>query len=50
MADLFLIPQLYNAERFDVGLEAYPTLKRIQGNAAQTEEYQASHPDRFKPE
>jgi len=29
LADCFLVPQVYNAERFDCDLEAYPTLTAI---------------------
>lgn len=49
MADMFLLPQLYNAERFSVSLEAFPTIQKIQKNCVETEGYKASHPDRFKP-
>ena len=31
MADCCLIPQIYNAERFAVSMERYPTLRRIHG-------------------
>jgi len=49
MADLFLIPQLYNAIRFDVNLNDYPTICQIQENACKTEGYLKSHPDNYKP-
>lgn len=29
MADLFLVPQMFNAKRFELDLAPYPTLKRI---------------------
>ena len=29
LADCCLVPQIYNAERFGVSLDAYPTLRRI---------------------
>ena len=50
MADLCLIPQCYNAERFGVIMTDYPTLHRIQKAALNTPSGMASHPDRFKPE
>ena len=45
-ADVCLIPQLYNARRFDVPLNAYPTLLRAEDNANQMEAFAAAHPDR----
>ena len=45
-ADVCLIPQLYNARRFDVPLDAYPTLLRADENANQLEAFAAAHPDR----
>jgi maleylacetoacetate isomerase len=49
LADLCLIPQCYNAARFDVSLDTYPTIARIHENALKTEAYRQSEPDRFKP-
>jgi maleylpyruvate isomerase len=49
IADICLIPQCYSAGRFDITLEAYPAIARIQAEAAKLGAYQASHPDRFKP-
>ena len=45
-ADVCLIPQLYNARRFDVPLDDYPTLLRAEENANQLEAFAAAHPDR----
>ena len=45
-ADVCLIPQLYNARRFDVSLDAYPTLLRAEDNANQMPGFAAAHPDR----
>ena len=45
-ADVCLIPQLYNARRFDVPLDAYPTLLRAEENANQMLGFAAAHPDR----
>ena len=45
-ADVCLIPQLYNARRFDVPLDSYPTLLRADENANQLEAFAAAHPDR----
>ena len=46
VADVCLIPQLYNARRFDVPLDGYPTLLRAEENANKLEAFQAAHPDK----
>ena len=48
IADICLVPQLYNARRFDVPLEAYPTLLRADASANALEAFAAAHPDRQK--
>jgi len=45
-ADVCLVPQLYNARRFNVPLDAYPTLLRADENANNMEAFAAAHPDR----
>jgi maleylacetoacetate isomerase len=45
-ADVCLVPQLYNARRFDVRLDDYPTLLRAEDNANRIEAFAAAHPDR----
>jgi maleylacetoacetate isomerase len=45
-ADVLLVPQLYNARRYDVPLDAYPTLLRAEENANKLEGFAAAHPDR----
>ena len=47
-ADVLLIPQLYNARRYDVPLDAFPTLLRADENANKLEAFAAAHPDRQK--
>jgi maleylacetoacetate isomerase len=49
VADLCLIPQLYNAERWEVPYTDLQTLVRIQETCVASESYLASHPDAFKP-
>ncbi len=49
-ADVLLVPQLYNARRFNVPLEGYPTLLRAEDNANKLEPFAAAHPDRQKVE
>jgi len=45
-ADVCLVPQLYNARRFNVPLDDYPTLLRAEANANALEGFAAAHPDR----
>jgi maleylacetoacetate isomerase len=45
-ADVLLVPQLYNARRYNVPLDAYPTLLRAEENANNIEAFAAAHPDR----
>ena len=45
-ADVCLVPQLYNARRFDVPLDDYPTLLRAEDNANKLDAFAAAHPDR----
>ena len=45
-ADVCLVPQLYNARRFDVPIDDYPTLLRAEENANNLEAFAAAHPDR----
>lgn len=44
-ADLMLVPQMYNARRFGVVLDNYPTLVRVDAACAELPAFQASHPD-----
>jgi maleylpyruvate isomerase len=46
LADIYLVPQLYNARRFGVALEAFPTLVRIDAGLATHPAFAAAHPDR----
>ena len=45
-ADVCLVPQLFNARRFNVPLDGYPTLVRADENANRLEAFAAAHPDR----
>jgi maleylacetoacetate isomerase len=49
ISDAFLVPQLYNARRFDVPLLAYPRLRAADAAAAGIEAFAAAHPDRVAP-
>ncbi len=46
LADVMLVPQMFNARRFNVPLDAYPTLLRADENACRIEAFAAAHPDR----
>jgi maleylacetoacetate isomerase len=48
IADVCLLPQLYNARRYNVPLDAYPTLLRADENASKLDAFAAAHPDRQK--
>jgi maleylacetoacetate isomerase len=50
LADICLVPQLYNARRFAVPLDAYPTLLRADEAANQLDAFAAAHPDRVAPQ
>jgi maleylacetoacetate isomerase len=46
LADVCLVPQLYNARRFNVPLEGYVTLLRADESASKLQAFAAAHPDR----
>ncbi|XP_066468201.1 maleylacetoacetate isomerase isoform X2 [Tiliqua scincoides] len=46
MADLCLVPQVYNAERYKVELAPYPTIIRINKALLELEAFHTSHPSR----
>jgi maleylacetoacetate isomerase len=46
LADICLVPQLYNARRFSVPLTDYPTLRRADETASAHAAFAAAHPDR----
>lgn len=45
MADLFLVPQMYNARRFGVDLTAFPHLVAVDAACSQLPAFIAAHPD-----
>jgi len=49
-ADLCLVPQVYNAKRYDIDLSVYPTVLRICAEAEKTSGWKESEPEKFKPE
>ena len=46
LADICLVPQLYNARRFSVPIADYPTLRRADETASAHPAFAAAHPDR----
>jgi maleylpyruvate isomerase len=46
IADCCLVPQLFNAQRFQIDLAPYPTLVGIQGTCESLPAFQAAHPAR----
>ena len=40
---------MYNARRFEVPLDAYPTLVRADAEASALDAFAAAHPDRVAP-
>ncbi len=45
MADCVLIPQVYNAQRFEVSLQAYPNIERITQNCQQLVAFKQAAPE-----
>ncbi|XP_049319993.1 maleylacetoacetate isomerase isoform X2 [Astyanax mexicanus] len=46
MADLCLVPQVYNAERFKVDVNQFPTIKRLYQTLMEHEAFKVTHPSR----
>ena len=44
LADAWLMPQIYNADRFGLDLEPYPTIRSIAGHCQTIEAIAAAHP------
>jgi maleylacetoacetate isomerase len=49
LADVCLVPQLYNARRFSIDLEPFPRLVAADAAASAIPEVAAAHPDQVKP-
>ena len=45
LADICLIPQVYNANRLKVDMEAFPKITKIMENLAEIEELISAQPD-----
>ncbi|XP_062502268.1 maleylacetoacetate isomerase-like [Corticium candelabrum] len=46
MADLCLVPQVYNGNRFNVDMSKYPIISRINESLLELDAFQVSHPSR----
>jgi maleylpyruvate isomerase len=44
-ADAFVVPQVYNAHRFKLSMDKFPTLSRIANHCNQLEAFKSAHPD-----
>ena len=49
IADCCLVPQMYNARRFETVLDDYPRLVAIDAACMELEAFQKAHPDAVKP-
>jgi maleylacetoacetate isomerase len=49
LADVCLVPQMFNARRLETPLDSYPTLVRADSEAGRLEAFAAAHPDRVAP-
>ncbi len=43
IADVCLVPQVYSAKRFNVSLDNYPIIKRVNDELEKLPEFQAAH-------
>jgi maleylacetoacetate isomerase len=50
MADLCLIPQLYNARRWEVGLDDLSNIRRVASACEPLEAFRRAHPDHVRPD
>jgi glutathione S-transferase len=44
MADCCLVPQVANARRFDIALDDFPTIRRIDANCSELPAFQQAQP------
>jgi maleylacetoacetate isomerase len=49
IADCCLVPQMYNARRYELPLDTYPRLVDIDAACMELEAFQRAHPDAVKP-
>ena len=49
LADICLVPQVYNARRWGVDMAAFPRIAAVDANLAALPAFAAAHPERVKP-
>lgn len=49
LADICLVPQVYNAHRWGVDMTNFPTVARIAAEASALPAFSAAHPEKVKP-
>ncbi len=49
LADICLVPQVYNARRWGVDLARFPRVRSVTARLEEIEAFRAAHPDRVKP-
>ena len=49
LADVCLVPQMFNARRFKLALDDFPTLVRVDAEASRLDAFAAAHPERVAP-
>ena len=49
LADICLVPQVYNARRWGVDMAAFPRIAAVDANLCALPAFAAAHPDRVKP-
>jgi maleylacetoacetate isomerase len=45
LADIVLVPQVYNAERFGIDMSEFPLISKIAGNCRQLEPFRLAAPE-----
>ncbi|WP_462379379.1 maleylacetoacetate isomerase [Pseudomonas sp. Marseille-QA0892] len=45
LADVYLLPQVYSARRFEVDLAPYPRIRRVEALALELDAFRKAHPD-----
>lgn len=50
LADICLVPQVYNARRWEIDLDPFPRLGAIAGRLDAIPAFAAAHPDKHRPE
>ncbi len=46
LADCVLVPQVYNADRFEIPMDSYPAIRRVADHCNSLDAFQAAHPSR----